>query len=688
MQNKRLRNKLPNVLILVALILSSCAKDKNTQLVANLENNIKEDIKTLNINSYSYIITNEKQILKTEFQSSETDYFANSEEIIENFRTPLVLKQMIDNSLISEDTLLLKYIPTIKNKSLKVLSLLKVPANQTELDPMRSNEITRYINNLLKATHAESSLKLGELDIDNVKQLNDKDLLKTLAKISLYFDSKNVTNRMSTDSKIPVLTPTFYARNLLYFAGWNVLKMDGHAIFWNYFTHANKSLLLIKVIDKGIFAAISYPSKGIPSPFENNKSDLLQSPLATTILKSLLDSTYTKEKLSAIHLEKQLSQVSSSSMNFLYMHDLTAHAKAYERMGKIQKADSLDCLYKKYFPEAIPLGYLKQNVLAEFQYVPDNFDGKKYFELKKDTKVRLFGSGQIVSDSYTESHLSINDCIEIYLDMLNKKSNKLNIRDNQYLYRFNYGYANISGNFRSKNNIEFAITDSNDSTYAVEVKIPWLTLGVGKPSIGQKIGLNMLIIDRDMNEAWKKSTLSWSTIKWWEAYNNPSLWGTLILSGKTVPNSPKKAYCSKLQHAIKINGRMDDEWNKMNFISIDSCTSVLSKLDNSGRFKTCWDDNAVYFLFNVMDNVKNPADIINVDKGWIENATTGEVVYKMTGPANTPYFPTFSTDKTLILKAGKYFLKYSSDEGHSTEKWYGKSPRNGIYGVSLYKSID
>jgi hypothetical protein len=404
MQNKLLINKLPNVLILFALILSSCAKDKNTQLVANLENNIKEDLKALNINSYSYIITNEKQILKKEFQSSETDYFANSEEIIENFRAPLVLKQMIDNSLINEDTLLLKYIPTINNKSLKVLSLLKVPANQIELDPMRSNEITRYINNILKVTHAES-LKVSELNIDNVKQLNDKDLLNTLAKLSLYFDSKNVTGHMPTDSKIPVLTPNFYARNLLYFAGWNVLKMDGHTIFWNFFTQAHKSLLLIKVIDTGIFAAITYQSKNIPSPFDNNKSDLLQSPLATTILKSLLDSTYLKEKTSNIHLEKQLQQVKSSKLNFLYMHDLTAHAKAFEGMGEIQKADSLYRLYEKYFPEAIPLKYLKQDVLAEFQYVPDNFDGKKYFELKKDTKVRLFGSGQILNDTYINGSL-------------------------------------------------------------------------------------------------------------------------------------------------------------------------------------------------------------------------------------------------------------------------------------------
>jgi len=678
MKNKRL-----NVFILFVLILSSCVKDKNTQIVANLENNIKEDVKDLNIKSYSYIITNEKKILKKEFHSSENDYFINSEEIIENFRAPLVLKQMIDNSLINEDTLLLKYIPTINDKSLKALSLLKVPANQTELDPKRNNEITNYINTVLKATHAPS-LKVHELDIDDVKLLNDKDLLKTLAKLSLYFDSKNATGHMPTDSKIPVLTPNFYARNLLYFAGWNILKMDGHTIFWNFFTQAHKSLLLIKVIDTGIFFAITYQSKNIPSPFDNNKSDLLQSPLATTILKSLLDSTYSKKKLSNIDLEKQLQQVKSSKLNFLYMHDLTAHAKACEGMKKIQKADSLYRLYEKYFPEAIPLKYLKQDVLAEFQYVSDNFDGKKYFELKKDTKVRIFGSGQIIKDPYIEYHLNINDGIELYLDMFNKKSKTLNVRDNQYFYRFNYGYTTLSGNFRSKNDIEFAIADPNDSVYMLEVKIPWKTLGEIKPRIGAKIGLNMLILDKDLNEPWRKSTISWSSKKWWD--NNPSLWGTLILSEKPMHDRQKIAYCSKTRNEIKIDGDIDNVWNKINYTPIDSC--VTSKFDISGGFKTLWDEQAIYFLFRIVDNVKNQTGVITIDKGWVENASTGEVAYKMTGTTNTLYFPSFSTDKTFTLKAGKYFLKYSSDDGHSTEKWYGKSPQNGIYGAVLYKCIE
>jgi hypothetical protein len=50
--------------------------------------------------------------------------------------------------------------------------------------------------------------------------------------------------------------------------------------------------------------------------------------------------------------------------------------------------------------------------------------------------------------------------------------------------------------------------------------------------------------------------------------------------------------------------------------------------------------------------------------------------------------PTSLTVKTITLKTGKYYLKYTSDGSHSMEKWYGKPPQNGIYGAVLYKFIE
>lgn len=678
--------------LFLLLFLSSCKENKNTVIINEFEKSITDEFNRFNVTNFSYIVTDEKNVLKEVYHSKENNYY-NCEQIIENFRLPLVLRLMINNSSINENTLLKEYIPDITDKSLKVTNLLKVSANQTEFNLAQDNKLNSYITKVLNTPKKNANFKPVNLMFEKEKLLNDEKLLKTLAHISLYFDSENVTGHLSVDSLIPNYFPNWYTRNIVYFAGWNVLKIDGHTIFWNFFSTANKSLLLLKVIDKRIFSAITYESKDIPSPFDNNKIDLLQSSLATNILKSLLVSNDTKKMINTQNdINKQRTQVVSSSLNFLFASDLVSHAIAYERMGKKREADTLFKLYQKNYPNAIPAKYLKQPILAEFKYVPNNFDGKKYFELKENTKVRLFGSGQLVKESDFEYRLNTLDCIELYLDMPNKKNKILNLNDDQYMYRFNYGYKKISGIYHSTDNILFSKQDPNDSVYILEVRIPWKTLGDRKPKVGDKIGLNMFIADNDMNEKWRKSGLTWSSKEWEKAWNNPSKWGTLMLTSKLKSKSKDSTtvYCSLAPKNIKIDGKIDNIWHKTRFVEIDKYAegSITSTFDNSGRFKTLWDKEAIYFLFQITDNIKNTAGVIAMDKGWIENISSGEIAFRMLGSTETPFFPTFSTDKTFVLKAGKYLLKYTSNEGHSVEKFYGKSPLNCLYGVVLYKSVE
>lgn len=673
------------------IFLCSCENDKNSIFITNLQEKIDNNFKELDVVKFSYIITDEKQILKEKFQLSESNYFTNSEEIIENFRTPLVLKQMIDNSIIDENELLINYIPAIKDKSLKVLNLLKVSANQEELNQAQNKEIVNITSKILTSTQNSLTLNNPDLKIKNTNFLNDEKLLRTIAQLSLYFDSENVTGYLSSDSTIPHPFPNPYIRNIVYYAGWYVLKLGKHTIFWNFFSDANKSLLLIKVIDSEIFIAVTYESKAVPSPFDNNKRDLLQSPIATNILLSLLAQNIDKG-FSEKDPEKQLREIKSSEMDILNMHDLLSHAKAFGNIGEIKKANILYHLYEKKFPEAIPIKYRNQPVLAEFDYVTDNFDGKTYFELKQNAKVRMFGSGQLSNDRYLEWHLQSSDAVELYIDPFNKKTQSMNLEDKQCLYRFNYGYDSISGYFLSKNRIEFSFADPNDSVYILELKIPWETiLGKLRPKYGQVIGLNVVVGDDDMNERIWKSTIIWSSNCREVVPDKPLNWGNLVLGNKykTTDAQHKVATCPKVTAPIRIDGKLDHAWNKTEYAQILYSTgSSTSSFDNSGSFKAVWDDQSLYLLFRVVDNVKSPAGIYITDKGWIENFSTGEIAHKMIGLLNNSSFPTFSTDETFYLKAGKYFLRYTSDEGHSIEKWYGKSPANCIYGAVLYKYIE
>jgi len=77
------------------------------------------------------------------------------------------------------------------------------------------------------------------------------------------------------------------------------------------------------------------------------------------------------------------------------------------------------------------------------------------------------------------------------------------------------------------------------------------------------------------------------------------------------------------------------------------------------------------------------------DYGWIENASTGTVVWEMT------YSMTFhagggrknrSVNTTLLLEKGDYLLRYRSDDSHSYNDWNVEPPDDPEYwGITLYR---
>lgn len=76
------------------------------------------------------------------------------------------------------------------------------------------------------------------------------------------------------------------------------------------------------------------------------------------------------------------------------------------------------------------------------------------------------------------------------------------------------------------------------------------------------------------------------------------------------------------------------------------------------------------------------------DYGWIEDAATGRVVWRMTyrqtenaGGAEKNRV----VDEILELPAGEYVLRYRSDDSHSFEDWNQAAPPDGEnYGVTLF----
>lgn len=75
------------------------------------------------------------------------------------------------------------------------------------------------------------------------------------------------------------------------------------------------------------------------------------------------------------------------------------------------------------------------------------------------------------------------------------------------------------------------------------------------------------------------------------------------------------------------------------------------------------------------------------DYGWVENAETGKTVWEMKA-SETAHAggaqKNRKVDATLSLPAGRYRLRYKSDDSHSFDNWNATPPEVNFWGVALY----
>jgi hypothetical protein len=75
------------------------------------------------------------------------------------------------------------------------------------------------------------------------------------------------------------------------------------------------------------------------------------------------------------------------------------------------------------------------------------------------------------------------------------------------------------------------------------------------------------------------------------------------------------------------------------------------------------------------------------DYGWVEDAATGKVVWEMKAPETAHAGGAGKNrklDAPLSLPAGRYRLRYKSDDSHSFDNWNALPPDINFWGIALY----
>lgn len=121
-----------------------------------------------------------------------------------------------------------------------------------------------------------------------------------------------------------------------------------------------------------------------------------------------------------------------------------------------------------------------------------------------------------------------SDSVEVYIDATDSKSAEYGETDFQY--GFNWDKTSpqmLEGKHSRTNGVQYALV-TTDTGYRLEIKFPWSTLGT-KPSVGAKIGLDVMVNDNDADGK-RKSKIAWHARED-NAWENPRAFGNAELAG-------------------------------------------------------------------------------------------------------------------------------------------------------------
>lgn len=327
------------------------------------------------------------------------------------------------------------------------------------------------------------------------------------------------------------------------------------------------------------------------------------------------------------------------------------------------------------------------SVIAQIIAKSNFLDDSCLFSIPEDKNIRIVAYGEgadyKINPSLIESY--DNDGVEVYFDMKNEKFPYFNLNGDDRQYRILWNLLQIDGQNINTEGFEVKESDPTPQSYIMEMKFPWKSLGYITPGLGVKIGFDVAVLDNDGKT--RDALVSWYSTDW-ESWNNTSYFGTLVLGNGETKTNIENAISIKTENAPLIDGKFDKLWEKIPSYKFKNV--ITGKIDNekdlSGYFKTCWDNNNLYIIVRVEDDIKSYASVL-FDYGWIEDLK-GNVVWKMdmkqTKHAGGGLKNRYS-DTIINLKKGQYYLRYQTDESNSPANWDVEPPKNNFYGIKLMK---
>jgi hypothetical protein len=331
--------------------------------------------------------------------------------------------------------------------------------------------------------------------------------------------------------------------------------------------------------------------------------------------------------------------------------------------------------------------------------MPNNSTEGKVFELLKDTDIKIYGVGELIYNfaDVAPKYYFKGDDIEMFFLYLNPATGKKEVR--RFIFPFSDTYGTGGGKeiLTLGNGVHLSgiVIDKKiaHNKFYTEIKYPWKALGIKKITGQINLGLEVALGDCD-DHFKQKGKIAWVSQAKDPLYEDVKTYGKLII-GKVRNNHIAPLNFYSFPRTNNIHSGESTSWTYLPAIHINHTVmgETQNRYDLSASIRSCWDKDSLYFSIDILDQkmVKiKKGEIENertfADYGWIENEK-GVKIWEMNALHSTyagGAFKNNKVDTTLHLKAGKYVLKYITDESHSYNNWDSPPPTTSFYGIVIY----
>mgnify|MGYP000692533949 CR=1 FL=1 len=334
----------------------------------------------------------------------------------------------------------------------------------------------------------------------------------------------------------------------------------------------------------------------------------------------------------------------------------------------------IDTMYQ----QEAPLAYIINPGLFTEKSVPFTIDSPTY--------VQIYAVGETIynlSGAEKRYYLKSDD-IELYFQAGSESK------------RFHFTMADRKKSEQYGNKFRWKIEDPH---YHTQISIPWENISSVPPVIGQVLGFDAVIGDNDDGFI-QKARIALNRTNDNQNPNAPS-YGTIKLGPSIYPSNyavPQDTlFAVHLSPGIgkTINRNL---WQKTPKYEINNLIYgfVKDRYDLAATISSAWDNEYLYFLFEITDSrIKRIfPDVMDergifVDYGWIEDQK-GDRIWEMDARFSKwagGAYKNQMTDTLIRLQPGTYALKYVSDESHAYGRWNDSPPETPFYGILLYKDF-